>query len=197
MRPLPGQVPAIDDPPATVMGLNFTDSPRSAGLQRSHLGRRLRVAAADEDIGRRPQWQRRLHPYHAHAAELPALQALAVPVVFGHFGCLSIGQGAQSPGFKALLELLGSGRAWVKLTGPCRLTRAPLPCAECDALAQALVAAAPQRLVWGSDWPHVMLRGAMPNDADLVDLVARWLPQEKLRRQALVDNPAALYGFGA
>jgi 2-pyrone-4,6-dicarboxylate lactonase len=131
-----------------------------------------------------------------HAAELPALHALPVPVVFGHFGYLSIGCGVDNAGFQALLRLLQGGRAWVKLTGPYRLTRAPLPYAECDALAQALVAAAPQRLVWGSDWPHVMLRGRMPNDGELVELIARWLPDEALRRQVLVDNAAALYGFG-
>jgi 2-pyrone-4,6-dicarboxylate lactonase len=91
--------------------------------------------------------------------------------------------------------LLQAGRTWVKLTGPYRLTRAALPYAECDALAQALVATAPQRLVWGSDWPHVMLRGEMPNDAELVELIGRWLPDEALRQQVLVDNPAVLYGF--
>jgi 2-pyrone-4,6-dicarboxylate lactonase len=130
-----------------------------------------------------------------HAAELPALHDLAVPVVLGHFGYLNIGRGVDDPGFRALLELLQAGRTWVKLTGPYRLTRAALPYAECDALAQALVATAPQRLVWGSDWPHVMLRGEMPNDAELVELIGRWLPDEALRQQVLVDNPAVLYGF--
>lgn len=131
-----------------------------------------------------------------HAAELPALHDLAVPVVLGHFGYLNVGRGVDDPGFRTLLQLLEAGRTWVKLTGPYRLTRAPLPYAECDALAQALVAAAPQRLLWGSDWPHVMLRGVMPNDAELVDLIARWLPDEALRQRVLVDNPAVLYGFG-
>ena len=54
---------------------------------------------------------------------------------------------------------------------------------------------APGRLLWGTDWPHVMLKGAMPNDADLVDLLERWLPDEALRGQVLVRNPQALYGF--
>ena len=59
----------------------------------------------------------------------------------------------------------------------------------------ALREAAPQRLVWGSDWPHVMLRGSMPYDAELVDLLARWLPGAALRRQVLVDNPQVLYDW--
>lgn len=130
-----------------------------------------------------------------HAAQLPALGQLAVPVVFGHFGYLSDGAGIADPGFQAMLSLMRAGRAWVKLTGPYRLTTAPLPYPGCDALAQALRDSAPHRLIWGTDWPHVMLRGQMPNDADLVDLLDTWLPDAALRRQVLVDNPQQLYGF--
>ncbi len=128
---------------------------------------------------------------------LAALEALPVPVVFGHFGYMSIGRNVNDPGFRALLTLLRSGRAWVKFTGPYRLTRADLPYPEVDDAAIALREAAPERLVWGSDWPHVMLKGVMPNDADLNDLIARWLPGAGLRQQVLVDNPQQLYGFGA
>lgn len=130
-----------------------------------------------------------------HAEELPRLAGLGVPVVLGHFGYQAIGAGPEHPGFQALLRLLSGGALWVKLTGPYRLTREPLPYADCDALAAALRHAAPGRLLWGTDWPHVMLKGAMPNDADLVDLLERWLPNEALREQVLVRNPQALYGF--
>jgi len=82
----------------------------------------------------------------------------------------------------------------VKLTGPYRLTREPLPYPACDALAAALREAAPQRLLWGTDWPHVMLKGRMPNDAQLVDLLERWLTDAALREQVLVRNPSELYG---
>lgn len=131
-----------------------------------------------------------------HAGELPRLADLGVPVVLGHFGYLAIGAGPEHAGFQALLRLLAGGSVWVKLTGPYRLTRQPLPYPDCDALAQALRETAPQRLLWGSDWPHVMLKGRMPNDADLVDLLERWLPGADLREQVLVHNPQALYGFG-
>ncbi|MCP5281833.1 MAG: amidohydrolase family protein [Rhodoferax sp.] len=131
----------------------------------------------------------------AHAQQLMALQDLAVPVVFGHLGYLTVGRSVDDAGLQSLLQLLCTGRAWVKLTGPYRLTREPFPYAACDTLAKSLLAAAPERLVWGTDWPHVMLRGAMPNDADLVDLLSRWLPDAAQRQQVLVDNPAALYDF--
>lgn len=135
----------------------------------------------------------------AHAdelgADLLALAELPVPVVFGHLGYLTVGRSTGAAGFRALLDLASSGRAWVKLTGPYRLTREALPYPAVDEMAAALRAAAPQRLLWGSDWPHVMLKGVMPNDAELVDLIARWLPGAALRQQVLVDNPQALYGF--
>ncbi len=131
----------------------------------------------------------------AYPDELMDLQNLPVPIVFGHFGYPSVGRGVDDRGFQALLRLISMGRTWVKLTGPYRLTRDALPYPSCDALAQALLKAAPERLVWGSDWPHVMLRGVMPNDADLVDLIARWLPTPAQRQQILVENPTVLYDF--
>ncbi|HEX2545050.1 MAG TPA: amidohydrolase family protein [Ramlibacter sp.] len=132
-----------------------------------------------------------------HAAELAALGDLGVPVVLGHFGYQSIGAGgADAPGFQAMLRLLAGGSLWVKLTGPYRLTREGLPYAACDELAAALRETAPHRLLWGSDWPHVMLKGRMPNDAELVELLERWLPDAALREQVLVRNPEVLYGFG-
>lgn len=130
-----------------------------------------------------------------HANALPALAELAVPVVFGHFGYLSVGKNAQDPGLRAVTALMRQGRAWVKMTGPYRLTRQPLPYADCEAYARVLREAAPERLLWGTDWPHVMLSGIMPNDAELVELLARWLPTPALREQVLARNPAALYDF--
>ena len=128
-------------------------------------------------------------------AGLQALGDLPLPLVFGHLGYLSIGRGVDDPGFCALLALLRGGRAWVKLTGPYRLTRDALPYAAVDDFVAALRETAPERLLWGSDWPHVMLRGTMPNDGDLVDLLQRWLPDVAQRQQVLIHNPQALYGF--
>jgi predicted TIM-barrel fold metal-dependent hydrolase len=134
-----------------------------------------------------------------HVDEFPALDRsfadFPVDLVLGHLGYMKTARGLDDPGFQALLRLMRSGRAWVKLTGPYRISGATLPYADVAPFARALAEIAPGRLVWGSDWPHVMLAGEMPNDADLLDLLAQWLPDEALRRSVLVENPAALYGF--
>jgi predicted TIM-barrel fold metal-dependent hydrolase len=87
------------------------------------------------------------------------------------------------------------GRCWAKLTGPYRISTRPLPYPDVTPFAHALAAAAPERLVWGTDWPHVMVKDAMPNDGDLCDLLAVWIPDPGLREQVLVTNPARLYAF--
>ena len=129
-----------------------------------------------------------------------AVADLSVPIVLGHLGYPRAGAGewTQAKGFAQLLDLLADGRCWVKLTGPYRISTAPdLPYADVDAAAARLVEAAPGRLVWGSDWPHVMMKKPMPNDGPLCDLLARWIPDAETRRRILVENPSALYGFGA
>ncbi len=135
----------------------------------------------------------------AHVDAYPSLErelgGLAAPLVFGHLGYMKTDKGLADPGFQALLRLAGAGRAWVKLTGPYRISALGLPHADVTPFAHALLEAAPGRIVWGSDWPHVMVKGAMPNDGDLADLLAAWAPDEALRRRVLVENPARLYGF--
>jgi len=116
-------------------------------------------------------------------------------VVIGHIGYARSGTGAAHPGFQGLVRLVERGRCWVKLTGPYRLTREGLPYDEVNPFVRALAAVAPERLLWGSDWPHVMVTGTMPDDGELCDLLADWLPDATLRRQVMVDNPATLYGF--
>ena len=129
-----------------------------------------------------------------------AVAGLPVPIVLGHLGYPRAGarDWTKAAGFAQLLDLLAGGRCWVKLTGPYRISAAPdLPYADVDAAAARLAEAAPGRLVWGSDWPHVMMKKPMPNDGPLCDLLARWIPDAATRRRILVENPMALYGFGA
>ena len=116
-------------------------------------------------------------------------------VVFGHLGYMNTSLGISAPGYQAFLRLLKSGRAWAKFTGPYRISSHPMPYADVASFAHALVEAAPDRIVWGTDWPHVTVKGTMPNDGDICDLLLDWVPDEAARRKVLVDNPAALYGF--
>jgi 2-pyrone-4,6-dicarboxylate lactonase len=136
----------------------------------------------------------------AHVNEFPDLDRLfedfPVDVVFGHLGYVPTSEGTGSEGFQALLRLMKQGRAWVKLTGPYRISTGTLPFPDTDAFATALLDAAPGRVVWGTDWPHVKAAWSipMPNDGDLTNLLARWVPSDLLER-VLVHNPAILYGF--
>jgi predicted TIM-barrel fold metal-dependent hydrolase len=122
------------------------------------------------------------------------LPRLPVPCVVDHLGFVDPRLGPGQPGFRRLLALLERGRCWVKLSAPYRLSRTSFPYDDVAPYVAALLAANPERLVWGTDWPHVEWPAAMPDDADLADLLAEWVPSEAERRRILVDNPAALYG---
>lgn len=134
-----------------------------------------------------------------HVDEFPDLDRMLadfpVETVYGHLGYMRTDKGIAAPGFQALLRLMQSGRAWVKLTGPYRISTQPLPHADTNVYAHALMAAASKQVIWGTDWPHVMVKGAMPNDGDLCDSLGDWVPDAATRQQVLVDNPARLYGF--
>ena len=133
-----------------------------------------------------------------HVDDYPELDRMfenfPVPIVFGHLGYTRPDAGVENPGFQALLRLLKKGNCWVKLTGPYRISANAMPYNEVTEKAHALVNANSDRVVWGTDWPHVMTPD-MPNDGDIVDLLDAWIPDETVRRKVLVDNPAALYGF--
>jgi predicted TIM-barrel fold metal-dependent hydrolase len=134
-----------------------------------------------------------------HADEFPNLDGLfadfPVDIVLGHLGYMRTDKGMDAPGFQALLRLMRAGRCWVKLTGPSRITTTVMPYPDVTPFAHALIDAAPERVIWGTDWPHVIIKGAMPNDGDLCDLLLEWVPDEDTRTKVLVHNPARLYGF--
>ncbi|MGH8662567.1 MAG: amidohydrolase family protein [Burkholderiales bacterium] len=135
-----------------------------------------------------------------HADEFPdldrAFAGFPVDIVLGHLGYMKTDKGIGNAGFQALLRLMKAGRAWVKLTGPFRITTAGvLPYADVVPYARALIEANPERVIWGTDWPHVIIKTPMPNDGDLADLLSDWIPDPKLREQVLARNPARLYGF--
>ncbi len=136
-----------------------------------------------------------------HVESFPDLRGLAkkicVPLSVGHIGYTKIALGGLThPGYQEFLALLRDGYFWVKLTGPSRLsTHDSFPYPDVTDMAQAAIAAAPDRVIWGSDWPHVMQYKPMPNDGDLLDALAVWAPDAAQRQRILVDNPARLFGF--
>jgi predicted TIM-barrel fold metal-dependent hydrolase len=101
----------------------------------------------------------------------------------------------EQPAFQALLRLLDTGRCWTKLSAGYHASQQSPPYPEVIPLAHALVDARPDRLLWGTDWPHVNLAGPMPNSTEFFDLLLDWVPDDDVRTRILVDNPARLYGF--
>jgi predicted TIM-barrel fold metal-dependent hydrolase len=126
---------------------------------------------------------------------IPVLQDIGLPVVIDHMGRTDARLGTQAPGFQALLRLLGAGGCWVKVSGAHRLNATPPDYPGARAFHQALVAANPERLVWGTDWPHPRIEDEMPDAGHLLDLFNAWTPDAGTRKRILVDNPARLYGF--
>jgi predicted TIM-barrel fold metal-dependent hydrolase len=106
-------------------------------------------------------------------------------------------RGVGDPGFQKLCAMLADGDTWTKISGADRNTSVGPPYPDIDPFAKALLDANPERVVWGSDWPHINYfeTAQMPDDGVLLSLLARWLPDEGQRRRVLVDNPAALYRF--
>jgi 2-pyrone-4,6-dicarboxylate lactonase len=136
---------------------------------------------------------------HFDAVDVPRysdlLDRLPCPYVIDHMGRVDATAGVEQPPFQALLRLVADERCWVKLSGAERLISDGLPPYD-DAVpyARALIAAAPDRVLWGTDWPHPNVRN-MPDDGDLVDLLAAFAPDEATRDGILVRNPERLYDF--
>jgi predicted TIM-barrel fold metal-dependent hydrolase len=136
-----------------------------------------------------------LRPVHLIALESSLLN-LATEFVIDHVGLIRTSAGGiNHPAFEALLRLFGTGRCWVKLTGAYRISSQEPPFRDVIPLVAALLKERPDRLLWGSDWPHVTVNGEMPNTTDLLDLLLDWVPDENDRKLILVDNPQALFGF--
>jgi len=140
-------------------------------------------------------WHLQIHT--SRIAELtPALKRSPVPVVIDHMGRIDASKGIDHPDFRALLSLLSEKHVWVKLSGSERISRQRAPWTDAVPFARKLVAEFGQRAVWGTDWPHPNLK-EVPDDGDLVDLIAEIAPDEAQRKALLVDNPQRLYGFPA
>ena len=132
----------------------------------------------------------------AHLLELaPRLQKLRCDFVIDHMGDIQAALGIEQSAFKALLRLLETGRCWTKLSAGYHASQQQPPYRDVIPLAHALVAARPDRLLWGTDWPHINPGKPMPNSTEFFDLLFDWVPDDAIRRRILVDNPSHLYGF--
>ena len=166
--------------------------PQEAGLAERLLPRVRRLEARLAEIG----WQLDfLLPGWLTRELMPVLRSLKLPFTLAHMGMFLARDGVAQPGFGQLLDLLrnGEGRCWVKLTGVYRMSQAP-GFADAAPLARALIEAAPDRLIWGSDYPHLSFADKVVS-VGLFNLLGTWAPEESMRRRILVDNPAKLYGF--
>lgn len=119
---------------------------------------------------------------------------LPVRLVFDHMGGLPADTRGDDPALEAILRLLEGGNAWVKLIGY-RNSLAGPPYGDVQPLARIFAEHAPERCVWGTDWPHTNIPAPVPADRQLFALLGEWVPDPRLREQILVHNPAALYGF--
>jgi D-galactarolactone isomerase len=148
----------------------------------------------------------RVHPFGWHAniqldgRKLPEYEAqikrLPGKFVIDHTGKFLEPVAAESREFRSLLNLVDTGRCWVKLSAPYETSKSGAPKYEdVSRLARALVQTAPERMLWASNWPHPTERNNPPDDVALLELLADWAPDETVRRKILVDNPAQLYGF--
>ncbi len=141
-------------------------------------------------------WHIQFHaPGDLFVEQADLLRRLPTPIVIDHMGRLTPAAGLDHPAFGIIRGLIDKGRTWVKLAGAYLNTRVgPPDYPDATQIAQAWVKAAPERLVWGSDWPHPSEKNK-PDDARLFDLLAEWAPDEAIRNRILVTNPETLYGF--
>lgn len=172
-----------------VRGLRFSVwNPNNAVVQFADC---LPLSQRIEDMG----WNVQLHMSAAQLLEYSdTIQKLECKIVIDHMGRLDPRLGLQDPAWPFLQKLIDQGHTWVKLSGPYLNSTQGFPWPDAAQVAQAIAAFAPERVVWGSDFPHVTEK-EKPSDFELVQLIAQWLPTQHARQLALVDNPAQLYGF--
>ena len=165
--------------------------PYEPGLAKKMQPRIERIAARCKELGWHLDF---LLPGWLTTEMIPLMKTLPVPFSMAHMGMNLAKDGPEALGFKALLELLNHGdrKAYVKFTGTYRMSKVP-NFTDADALAQALIKAAPDRIIWGSDYPHLSF--SENSSIELFNLLARWTKDESVRKLILADNPARLFGY--
>jgi 2-pyrone-4,6-dicarboxylate lactonase len=162
----------------------------------THLGKDADIGAVRETVERILPlgWHAVVH-FDANRLETlsPILKTLPVTMVIDHMGRVDASLGVDQPAFHMLLELMEDDRFWVKVSGSERVSRAGPPFRDAVPFARALVERFPDRVLWGTDWPHPNIKKHMPDDGALVDLLAEIAPDATSMSKLLVDNPTRLY----
>jgi 2-pyrone-4,6-dicarboxylate lactonase len=152
-----------------------------------------KLAARIKPLGWHFEW---LFPGKDIIELMPTFKALTIPMSIGHFAYQPATAGVKAPGFQALLELMRAGNTWMKISGANRVSETDLPpYDDVKPLAEALIQAAPERIMWGTDWPHPNKYLVNPNDGDLVDAFGDWVSDDTMRHKIMVDTPAKFFRF--
>jgi len=170
-------------------GIRINTASATPGLKLAHAPK---LAARIKPLGWHLQFFVNLRDMPQMEEELARLQ---VNIVIDHFARIATADGLDAPPYQALLRLLGRDNCWAKLMGPYFISDAVPHYPDITPFARGMIEAAPDRVVWGSDWPHPSAREKMPDDGDLADMLDEWAPDAAQRKKILVDNPRRLYGF--
>jgi predicted TIM-barrel fold metal-dependent hydrolase len=177
----------------------------TAGQTDPEIGRKRFQAAVERIKGRK--WHIQIYARLTVIEGIKDLVAAApMPVVFDHFGGMQAALGPDQPGFSSLMTLLRTGKAYVKISAPYRASTEAPDYPDVAPLAKALIGSNPQRILWGSDWPHpgIPVPGRSTSeitpffqidDGRVLNLLPTWVPDAATRKTILVENPARLYGF--
>ncbi len=163
----------------------------------AHLGGAPDMAAVQAVIDRITPfgWHLQLHLDAQDIRQYRSfLDGLKIPFIIDHMGRPEAKLGVKQDAFMQMLDLIRNPLAWTKVSGPERISSMGKPFHDAEPFVRELIAAAPERILWGTDFPHPNVR-IMPNDGELVDLFAKFCDDEAMRRKILVENPARLYGF--
>lgn len=153
-----------------------------------------------------PDLEAKLKPFRWHIEWLftgndivdliPVFKTISLPMSIAHFAYQPASAGIEAPGFQMLLGLIRDGNTLIKLSAPNRVSVTDLPpYDDVKPMAEALIDAAPDRIMWGTDWPHPSRYNVNPNDGDLVDAFGDWVTDEAMRQKILVETPATFYRF--
>ena len=170
--------------------MRFNLIPDNAG--RVELGMFQTVIERIEPLG----WSATFHCMPAELMQIAEwLSGLSIPTIIDHFGRVKFADGVGQPGYQALLELFRRDHIWVKISCAERESALGPPYRDAIPFAKALLDIAPERLLWGTDWPHTQRfePGQQPDDGDLVDLIPEMIPDEATRKLILADNPTRLF----